>query len=372
MERAKRKTVVSAFMTFLALSLWSSCTTEDQLHSQTSASVEATFRLKSNAAMNGRITIREGYLKLDRIQATGNLGGNNNTDITHPVPPEEPPFQLSKADSNKINFTLPFRIYDRLDFHLFLFQDNYDLIYQETPAAEIPDPVEDGDDHSSDDEDEAGNNDKGDENDDDDDEGDDSDDSESEEDDDDDDDDDGDDRDDDDDEKDDKKKKDNDKKNEDKDGDDDDDDNDDEDEDDEDDDDEGDGRTGKTGRMVVNLADFFQNAKPGMVLMGTYENNGTVITIVFVATGIEQIIIPARQNDSFSIILDEENSAAITFDPEVLFDGITPGQIESAQIQTYQQQQVLFIHREFNSELFQVLAPRLEQSAGLNVEVSNL
>ncbi|MEX1241974.1 MAG: hypothetical protein WEB30_19805 [Cyclobacteriaceae bacterium] len=400
MTRAKRKAVLLAFMTFLVLSLWSSCSTEDQLHSQTSAAVEATFSLKPATAMNGKITIREAYLKLDRIQATGNLGGNNNTDITHPIPPEGPPFQLSKSDSSEIDFNLPFRIYDRLDFHLFLFPDAYDLVYQESP--EISDPVEDDDGQSPDggqeeNEGENKNEDNGsdpdnDANDDgngedhsDDGEGDDEDDnddsdSESDEDEDDEEengegDDDEDDGDDDNDKKDsDKKDKNGDKKKDtdqkdNKDRDKGDDDDDEEDDDDEDDDD---GRTGKAGRQIVNLADFFQNARPGMVIMGTYVNNGRIINIIFVATGIEQITVPARQNDSFSIKLNEKNSAAITFNPEVLFDGINPADIESAQIQNYQQQEVLFIHRDFNSELFQILAPRLEPSAGLNFGVKNL
>lgn len=369
----KGKTGLSVLMGLFMLSLWSSCTTEDQLHSQTTADVETTFRLKSTAAMNGKITIREVYLKLDRVQATGNLGETNNTDVTQPIPPGEPPFQLSKPDSSKIDLTLPFRIHDDLDFHLFLFRDTYDLILEENPVAETPDP---GEDHEGGSPDGSAQGEDGGDSGNDEDDHDDSDSSEGDdehsEDDDDDEDKDEDDEEDEDDEgdEDDKndKKKDNEKKNKknknrdrDKGNDEDD-----------DEEDEDDGRTGNTGRQIADLTHFFQNAKPGMVVMGTCENNGRIINIVFVAAGVEQITIPARQNGSFSIALKEKNSAAITFNPEVWFDGLTPADIESAQIQNYQQQEVLFIHPDFNSNLFQVLAPRLEQSAHLNFDVDNL
>ena len=369
----------------LVLNAWTSCTTEDQLHSPTSSDVEAIFTLKSPATMNGKITIREAYLKLDRLQATGSLGGDNSTDIMQPIPPEEPPYQLTKSDSGKLNFTLPFRVYDQLDFHLFLFQDSYDLIFRQSTAPETPDPGENNDDGSPDeggsgengDNDEgAGNentgNDQDSGNSDNDSNDDDEDDQENQ--------DNGDDKEDGHNDKDDDKKNENKNKNKNKDGDkgkndkddndEDNDDDDDKDDDDEDEDerDDDDGRSGRSEKQTVNLADFFQNAKPAMVLVAGYENNGRMISIIFVVSDIHEIVIPARQNGAFALSLNQKNSAVITFDPEVLFEDIAPADIESAEIQPYQQQDVLFIHRDFNTHLYEVLSARLEQSAALNFQ----
>ena len=134
---------------FLILANWTSCTTEDQLSAPT-AHVEATFSLKSNSAMDGKITIREAYLKLDRIQAAGNPQGTNITEIVHQVPAEEPPFRLSQADSSEIRFTLPSRAYNGLEFLLFPAPDNYELMFEEVPLADAPEPAEEDNDGTAD------------------------------------------------------------------------------------------------------------------------------------------------------------------------------------------------------------------------------
>jgi len=381
-----KEIVLSGFIAILLSGVGSSCTTEDQLYSPTGAQVKATFSLESPSALNGKISIREVYMKLDRVQVTGYHQGDMNTDIHHPIPPDDRPFQLSKADSSQINFTLPFRTYDQLDFHLFLFQDTYTLAYDVTPTEQGPPVEEEGESPDTGDasDDNKGNSDENDSDDDtgddsetddgdsgeegsDDGEGDNEEDGETE------DSDDGDDNDKDKGDKDDKgkdndkkdKKK---KKDKDNDGDDNEDDDDDEDEDDGDDDRRS---NGNEDRQVLNLEHFFQNAKPGMVITGTYENDARIVTIIFVAAGIEKFTVRAKQHDSFNLMLNDKNEATITFDPEIWFEGLQPADIESAQIQRYQQQEILFIHSDFNSDLYQVLASRLEESADMNFDDGN-
>jgi hypothetical protein len=401
----KRRRILALMFVSAWVSMLSGCANEDEFFG--TPHIKTTFRLKSPSAMNGKITISEAYLKLDHIHATGSLQGVNNTNDSHFIPSEEPPYQLSRSDSSQADFNLTARAYDQLDFQLFLLMDSYELIVNEA-TEEVPEPVEDtddGDDAENDDEDtdqeedsdgdqddtededdnpdDDGEDDNDDDNDQD--EGDDDDDgNEGEDNDDEGDNDDGEDGDDgeddgDIDDKDDKNKDDK-EKNKDKDkkdnkGHDHDKDHHDKDhhdkhdhdknDDDDRDDDDGRASENKTGQ-TADLDHFFQNAKPGMVVVGAYESNGKVINIIFIASGIEKLSLRAKQNDAFNIVLSDQNFAEITFNPEYWFETITPDQIESAQMLTYQQQTVLFIHRAFNSDLFQALVPRIEGSAELN------
>ena len=397
----------------------------DNEHVGNNSQVETTFRLKSPTAMGGLITLQEAYLKLDRVEVTGTLQETSVAGASHPIPAEDPPFQLTRGDSAQLTFTLPSRQYDQMEIQLHLFQDDYQLILSGKPGAEIPEPAgsdpgtntggqagnggggqeeaggssgggsgtgtDDGDSNTGGDsggsnsggeinnggnpgggDPNGGNQENGnDDNDDaDDDEGDDGgngDDDEGDE---------GDDRDDD--EGDGKKNKDkddkNDKKKKDKgkgknDGDDDKDDDDDDDKDD-DDDDRDDRKASTESTQTVDLDHFFQNAKPALVVFASYNNNGKNINIVFVVTGAEKIAIPVTQDENTGITLTARNTAFVTFDPERWFASVPPGVIESGAMQTYQGQQVLFIHRDFNTPLFDVLYSRLVQSAEFHFQPS--
>jgi hypothetical protein len=361
------------YIAALFLILWSSCTQEPEFVDK--VNIQATFRLKSRTAMDGKIQIGETLLKLDRIQASGNLG-KSKTDVIHSIHPDEPPYRLSMTDTAQVRFTLNSMHYDELDFHLFLLQDPYELILKDGVVTEVPAPgqtddhdgVSDGDGNQEEENDEAdddsdqengeiedGGNDQhdggGQAEDDKDDEGDD---------------DDG-----------------NDKGDGGDDGDDGDDDNNgkgkgkqkgknkngEKDKGKGDDDEDDDGRkSGESNRQVIiDLDDFFQHARPGMVVMATYENNGKTIYIIFVASEIEKFTVRAKQNDSFAISLSEESSAEISFDPAHWFSGLTPAQIESADIQIYQQQNLLLIHKDFNTALYEEIASRIGGSAYLSI-----
>lgn len=363
--------------TALAFIFASSCTQEEDLAGN--AQIEVAFRLKSLSAMDGKILIHEAFLKLDRLHVAGTLPGDHLTDVTHAIPPGEPPYKLSMADSNHVSFNLTSKAYQALDFHLFLLQDAYQLVITTTQETPPPDDENgsgtDGDDEGQgedsdgdDSEDESDGNDgdsdddsqddgntggagdggedgsgtdDGDDNDGDDDDGDDGEDG---------DDDDGEDGDDDDKDKGKGKGKNEDKK----------------------DDDKNKGKNDDDRRTsgeirTVDLDHFFQNAKPAMVVFGLYQNNGVTVNIIFVVSGIEKFTVNGKQNDSFNISLDTRNEAVLTFDPQRWFETITQADIESAIIQEYQQQKVLLIHKDFNTELFEALAPRIEGSTDLTI-----
>lgn len=409
------------------LLIYVGCTPEEVVPNE--AQVETTFTLKSREAMQGVIYIQEAWLKLDQIQVSGSP---QNPAVTHAIPAEDPPFRLTQADSSRVYFSLPFRAYEQLTVDLHLLQDNRDLTYQghapqEQPSSPEPpagntddntgsesgggetdgntdqgsndqqedegegadDQEQDQADSGDDTEDDEGNgeqsgadndntDDHGDDEENGDDEGDDGSGSEgnSAE---------GDDDERGDDDKGDKKKgkgKDKKKHKKDKgkekgeghkhgdDGDDNDDDDDDDDRDDEDDDDDDndDGRVTRNLNDVPDLDQFFRNATPGLVVMARYENNGRIINIVFAATNVPTISLTARQNDSFTLLLSKQNRAEISFDAGQWFQEVTPTDIESGKTQLYQGQEVLFIHRDFNSTLYEKLIARLPASAYLNVE----
>jgi hypothetical protein len=389
LAKDKSKTLLASVLT-LAL-LWTSCAVEQDFFG--TSDILATFKLTTPAAMEGKISIAEAYFKLNRIEISGSLSGKNITNLTHPIPADEPPYNLTQADSSQVDFSVSSRAYDQLDLHLFPFTDTYQLVYL-AGTVENPPPVEEpqedqgtsedqdadqdnvgGDDgdntqggHNGEDTGDNDNSGEDEENDD----GDDNDgDSEDES---------GDKDDDDDDSKDDKKNKgdkgkDKDKKHKnkgkgkDKHDDDDDhgDDDDDGDRDDDDDDDRDDRKSRNDSNSAVDLDHFFQNARPGLVVFGIYENNGKVINVILVVSDLEKLTIRGKQDDSFSIMLAENNAAQLSFDPAYWFQSLTPQDIEGGTIQVYQQQKVLFIHPDHNTALYQALVSRLEGSADLQI-----
>lgn len=330
--------------------------------------------------MGGLITIQQAYLKLDRIEVTGRLQKKAVAGASLAIPAEDPPFQLSRGDSAQATFMLPSRNYEQMELHLHLFEDDYQLIVGNKSKELVPEPAENDSEGSGGDgvsdggqEDSEGNfgdgthnaggSNEGDteerdenEQEDDVDDGGGEDDRQS----------------DDDNDKDDhesdentdrgddgrgdggkNKDKEN-KKQKNK------DDDDDRGDDDNNGNDEGnDRKAAPESNRTVDLDHFFQNAKPALVVFATYNNNGEKISVVFAVTGGDKISIPATQKDNLPITLMERNAAFVTVDPEKWFASIPPVAIESGALQNYQGQQVLFIHRDFNTPLFHLLYSRL-------------
>ena len=104
-----------------------------------------------------------------------------------------------------------------------------------------------------------------------------------------------------------------------------------------------------------------------MVVFALYQHNGGSIHIIFAVSGTEKFTVSAKQNDSFKIKLQERNTGLLTFDPARWFEAITAADIASASTQTYQEQKILFIHKDFNTHLFQALMSRIGQSAELTI-----
>jgi hypothetical protein len=298
------------------------------------------FRLKSIRAMAGMITIDQAYIRLSRIEANGGLQNERTTNLVHSISSEEPPFQLNDSSSRKVNMRLPPALYDQLAFNLVLSDDDYQLVV-DAPPANAPDPsdtdagqdqpagntgddsgsngntganngADDGtnagdDDHNS--SDDGGDADHpGQKH---------------------------------------KGKHDKDHK---------------------DHGHKGHRTSDNESSGSLDLDDFFHNAKPAMLVTGTYDNNGKTIRFIFAGSDIGILSVPARQGDSPTVIVGNQSVSDMTFDPERWFSSLTPANIESGTTQIYQGQPVLFIHPRFNRALYEALMPHIQESADLNFQ----
>ncbi len=403
---------------------------EEQPLPDAEARVETNLGLTTSSAMDGKISIQQAYLKLDHIRVIGN-SADRVTNILYDINADEPPYQLAHADSNRLEFTLPAYTYEQLDFHLFLNGDDYPLAFTASPAGEvitptqeenIPDPTE-SDDNKGEDQgdqddspdnaddkpaDDPANNGDGNTGNDDPESGDQVDDNPDKKDQDDnkdqDDKKDPDDKKDQDnnkdqddkkdeddkkhddnpkDKKDDKKGKDNDPKK------DKDDKKNDKDKDQTKDKDKGKGKNddkkgdkkndkkpGPNGREaidseIVDLDGFFRNARPALVVFAMYEGDNSTIQLIFAATDVEKLSLHARQNDGTQVLLGPNNAAKVTFNPNQWFDSLTPADIEAGSLQLYHGKEVLFIHKDYNTTLYEAIVSRLEPSTDLTIEMKD-
>lgn len=352
-------TLVSVFCVSLLL-LPGGCAIDEPAHAVTTV----TFRLATPNAMDGKIAIDEAYLKLSSIETDGTMATTEGGHMTKTIDPADPPMQLTGTPAT---VDLPIRagVYAQLALDLVLVKDEYHLlrngVKEEGPSspqggntgsdnngeAEEPDSpsqnqgqnqngnagteADDNDDDSGANEPPSAN---GDEN------GDSKEDSGT-----------------------DAQQNDHQKKH-------------------DDDHQKGkdkhkkgdkhhggkhDGRTTELqAASDIDLADFFQNARPGLLVIATYQNDGKSIKLIFVGDGIERLAVPARQNDSPQLILTANGTADITFDPRQWFSSVTPADLDAAIVQQYQGQPVIFIHRDFNSDLYYAVMPHIQESADLN------
>lgn len=386
-ERLKGRCAAYVIPFLVITFLWTSCSDEQLFPGN--ARIKTTFRLTSPNALGGSITIQQAYLKLEGISVTGTRADKSAPEATYPISLEDPPYRLTQGDTAQISLTLPTPVYDKMDLHLLLLQTEYQLIVHQKTTGETPPPIdndngqptggetdptggngndsatggeEDGnggdqDDEESDDRDDDQDEDSGDRDDDEQDEA----------------------KDDDDDDhgknNDDGDKKN--KKDKDKDDDGDRDDNDDRDEDEDKDDDDkdkddddgdDDRRAGNNVTGTVDLDHFFQHAKPSLVVFATWTFNGQNINVVLAVTEEERITIRATQNDEPRIMVNEHGRGTVNFNPERWFESISTADLQNASVQDYQGQPVMFIHKDVNTPLFEILLNNIKSSTAFDID----
>src|SRR5690606_9697715 len=106
---------------------------------------------------------------------------------------------------------------------------------------------------------------------------------------------------------------------------------------------------GRVSRHAADLQHFFQNARPGLVVIATYTAQDKAITVILAVTEPVKFTV-RRTGNAQPITLQARNTAEVTFDPAHWFAGLAPEAIENAPTQTFQGQNVLFIHKDHNSD----------------------
>lgn len=127
------------------------------------------------------------------------------------------------------------------------------------------------------------------------------------------------------------------------------------------------GETDETG----DLAEYLENAKPGLLLVARYTNGGESFpVIVALNDDIRRVAAEATQDGMPSVVLQKEvpSLATVTLDPEYLFLSITSSMLESAFTFPLGGEEAVVISEEYNETIYNQLAGRMQGAVALTVE----
>jgi hypothetical protein len=114
--------------------------------------------------------------------------------------------------------------------------------------------------------------------------------------------------------------------------------------------------------VTTNIDSYLQQAQPSFLLNARFDNRGRSVPVYIAFPDVMPLKSIAEQYGSVQVKIDVENLAEIQINPGYLFDGISTQQLESAAKATHQNQEVIFIHPEFNSSLYTTMLSRLEEA----------
>jgi hypothetical protein len=290
--------------------------------------VNCTVISENNSAFNGFLTFNRGYVHLSQVDVSGNKNGQEEVATASFSTPEQ--FFFIGADPRQpIKVPIAEATYSEPEVQLIFYRDTYTLQLRDTVYNSSSDDNNDSEeDNDGSDEGDNDNNGDDDEN-----EGEDESDDEGE-------------------------------------GDDDDNDNEDEDEDDnEDGDGDDDGRITATKDKTANLSDFIDNARPSIVLLGDYQKDGKRIKILVALDYNSLPLRPQTDQDSLVVQSTSDMFAMATFRPGLWFNSIPAESIEKATLISYRGETVLFIHKDFNQALHDLITSGIAESTKLVFEI---
>jgi hypothetical protein len=119
---------------------------------------------------------------------------------------------------------------------------------------------------------------------------------------------------------------------------------------------------GEDEPAIPDLTDYFQNAKPALMISGRFDNRGKAIPVHVAITDVYPLKVTGSQYGTPQVRLDKENLAELTINPAYLFQNITTLRLESAQKVMHSGQETIFIHPQFNTDLLNELLTRLEDT----------
>jgi hypothetical protein len=299
---------------------------------------------ENNTAYNGALTFNRGYVHLSQVDVTGNKNGQGEVATTSfPIP--EQFFFIGTDPRQPIKVPIPEATYSNPEVQLIFYSDTYtlqlrDTVYNSSPEDNNGDEGHGGDENDEgDDNNESGDDDQNDEGDDDDNEG-----------------------------EDDKDEGEGEDDNEDGDDHGSNDDGEDSDDDDGEDDDD-DGRIAATKGKTVNLNDFINNARPSVILLGDYQKSGKSIKIVVALDYNSLVLRPQTDLDSLVVQSSSDMFATATFHPGVWFNRIPAESLEKAMLISFRGETVLFIHKDFNQALHDLITSGIAESTKLVFEI---
>ena len=114
--------------------------------------------------------------------------------------------------------------------------------------------------------------------------------------------------------------------------------------------------------ITTNIDSYLQQAKPSFLLNARFDNRGRSIPIYVAFPDVMPLKSIAEQYGSVQVKIDVENLAEIQINPGYIFDGISTQQLESAAKAISQNQEVIFIHPAFSSDLYLAMLNRLEEA----------
>jgi hypothetical protein len=116
-----------------------------------------------------------------------------------------------------------------------------------------------------------------------------------------------------------------------------------------------------SGAEVPEFAEFLNNARPSIAFAGRYTNRGQTIRVFIAINVTENLMFMGSQKTLTTVGVSRENLAKITVDAAWLLQDITTADMEAAQVIDYQGQPMIFIHPDFNEDLYIDIEDRLLQ-----------
>jgi hypothetical protein len=98
--------------------------------------------------------------------------------------------------------------------------------------------------------------------------------------------------------------------------------------------------------------DFLANAKTSMGFVGKFTNRGETIRVYVALNIMNRLNFPALQGNLPLVGISAENVAKIVIDPAYLLAPLTTQRLESAMTFTYQGQKTIFIHPQYNADIY--------------------
>ncbi len=119
------------------------------------------------------------------------------------------------------------------------------------------------------------------------------------------------------------------------------------------------------------LAEYIQNAKAGLLIVGRYTNGEVEFPVVVALNDdLRRFAIEASQQSSPSVVLRRNSPSVgtLTVDPDYLFKFITSAMLENAIRFPLGDEQAVMISEDYNESIYNQLAGRMQGAVALTIE----